>query len=145
MRNFLLMGIVCCLVTGQTLQAQYYYYNNKYYDKDITIEAGGSVGIMNCLTDIGGKKGIGKKFIKDLNWKNSKPSFSFYALAMYKYAIAGRLEATFGSVQGADSILKPVASTTFGRYERNLSFKSRITDIQLAVEVHPLFFQILCR
>jgi hypothetical protein len=60
---------------------------------------------------------------------------------MYKYAFAGRIEITFGSIQSADSILKPVASSTFGRYERNLSFKSRITDIQLAMEIHPLFFK----
>jgi hypothetical protein len=37
--------------------------------------------------------------------------------------------------------LKPVASSTYGRYERNLSFRSRVTDIQLGIEVHPLFFK----
>src|SRR5687767_15450579 len=46
------------------------------------------------------------------------------------------LEATFGQVVGFDSILKNVAHTTNGRYERNLSFKSRISEFHLGVELH---------
>lgn len=133
--------VVVCLFNSPPVKAQYYYYNDKYYDNDVSLEFGGSLGIMNSLTDLGGKKGIGKGFIKDLNTKNFKPSFSFYVLAIYKCAVALRLEGTFGSVKGYDSILKSVAPSTFGRYERNLSFKSRITDIQLALEIHPLFFK----
>ena len=64
-----------------------------------------------------------------------------YMMAMYQHAIGLRLEATFGEVMGYDSILKPVKETTFGRYERNLSFKSRIADFQLSAEVHPLYFR----
>ena len=123
------------------VKAQYYYHNDKYYSSDVVLELGGSTGIMNSLTDLGGKKGIGKKFIKDLNWKVSRPSFSFYAIAMYKYAVGLRLEGTFGSIQSYDTILKKVAPSTRGRYERNLSFKSSITDIQLAFEFHPLFLK----
>jgi hypothetical protein len=136
-----LVFLYTCLIISPPVKAQYYYYNDKYYNSDLAFELGVSAGIMNSLTDLGGKKGVGKGFIKDLNWKNTRPSFSIYGLVMYKSAIAVRLEGTFGSIQGYDSILKPVASSTFGRYERNLSFKSKITDIQLAVEIHPLFFK----
>ncbi|MEI9908535.1 MAG: hypothetical protein WDO71_02020 [Bacteroidota bacterium] len=118
-----------------------YYHNDKYYGNNLALELGGSFGIMNALTDLGGKKGIGKGTIKDLNMKVSKPSFSLYAMVVYKEAIGVRLEGTFGSIQSYDSILKKVAPTTFGRYERNLSFRSSITDIQLAAEIHPLFFK----
>jgi hypothetical protein len=134
---------ICCLVVYfQSLPAQYYYYNNKFYGNDLTLELGGSTGIMNCLTDLGGKQGQGRNFLKDLNWRNSKRCYSLVALALYKYAIGIRLESFFGSVQAADSILKPVAAFTSGRYERNLSFKSKITDLQLVLEVHPLFFKL---
>lgn len=122
-------------------QAQYYYYNNKYYDGPISFEVGGSVGLMNSFTDLGGKKGIGKNFIKDLNWKNAKLSYGVFAMATYKYALGLRLEGTWGSVQAADSQLAKVAASTSGRYERNLSFKSKISDFQLSLEVHPLFFR----
>ena len=45
------------------LEAQFYYYNDKYYDNPLAFEAGGSAGLMNSLTDLGGKKGIGKNFV----------------------------------------------------------------------------------
>ena len=141
MRKIMVMVLVSCAVFNQPLEAQNYYYNNKYYDNDVVLELGVSGGVMNSLTDIGGNKGIGKKFIKDLRWKTAKPSYGGYILATYKNVIGVRLEGTFGEVMGYDSILKPVAPSTFGRYERNLSFKSKISEFQLAVEIHPLFFK----
>ncbi len=123
-------------------KAQFYYYNNRYYECAVVGELGSSFGLMNSFTDLGGRKGIGRNFIKDLTWKTARPSFSLYGMAMYKNAIGLRLEATFGSVVGYDSILKNSANSYAGRYERNLSFKSKIVDIQLAAEIHPLFFKL---
>jgi hypothetical protein len=96
---------------------------------------------MNSLTDIGGREGAGKKFIKDLVWKNSKPAFGFYVMANYQDKLTLRLEGTFGEVKAFDSVLKSVKTTTTGRYERNLSFKSKIADFQLGLEIHPLMFR----
>lgn len=141
MKKIILSAFVCGTLFSHPLKAQYYYYNDKYYDNAVVVELGGAFGVMNSLTDLGGKKGVGKKFIKDLNWKNAKPSYGFYALAMYQNKIGLRLEGTFGEVNSYDSILKDVKTTTFGRYERNLSFKSKISDFQLAIEVHPLMFK----
>ncbi len=53
-------GLVLC---SQKASAQYYFYDDQYYDNPWFFEVGGSLGAMNCLTDIVGKKGIGKKFI----------------------------------------------------------------------------------
>ena len=119
--------------------AQYYFYNNKYYDNPITFEIGGSIGAMNCLTDLGGNKGVGKKFVKDLNLGKTNIAGSISLTAMYEYMLALRLEATFGTVTADDKVLAKVAPSTYGRYERNLNFKSRITDFMLAVEIHPLY------
>ncbi len=141
MRKLLVVALVCSTLLNQPLKAQYYYYNDKYYESAVVIEIGAGFGVMNSLTDLGGKKGIGKNFVKDLRWKTAKPSGSVYILANYLDKIAVRLEGTFGQVVGYDSILKSVASTTSGRYERNLSFKSKIAEAQLAVEVHPLMFR----
>ena len=141
MRKLLVTVLVCSVVFNQPLKAQYYYYNNKYYESPVVFEIGGSFGVMNSLTDLGGKKGIGLNFIKDLRWKTAKPSYGVYLMAMYKNAIGVRLEGTFGEVTGFDSILRNVAFSTSGRFERNLSFKSRISELQLGVEIHPLFFK----
>jgi hypothetical protein len=132
------LWLLLCAVVAQS---QTYYYNDRYYESACIVEAGAGVGIMNSLTDLGGKKGIGKGFIKDLDWKNAKPAASIYAMGLYKYALGLRLEITFGKVQGMDAALQPVAASTAGRYERNLSFTSQITDLQLGFEIHPLFFR----
>lgn len=141
MRKLFVLGLLSIFFSTQKLDAQYYYYNSKYYESAVVFELGVSGGVMNAMTDLGGKKGIGKNFIKDLRWKTAKPSYGFYIMAMYNNAISARIQGTFGSVSGFDSILKAVAPTTSGRYERNLSFKSKIAEAQLAFEVHPLFFK----
>lgn len=141
MRILLIPVIMYSSLTGPSVFAQYYYSNDKFYETPVAYEVGIKFGVMNSLTDVGGKKGVGKNFIKDLTWKFAKPCLGLYFMGTYQHAIGLRLEATFGEVTGYDSILKKVKETTFGRYERNLSFKSRIADFQLAAEVHPLFFK----
>lgn len=138
------MGIVLLLAvfSPQKTVAQYYFYDNNYYDSPILFEIGGSVGAMNCLTDLGGRKGIGKRFVKDLILRNTKLAGGIYASATYKNAVTLRVEGTWGKVQAYDSILKNVKTTTFGRYERNLSFRSNISEISAIAEIHPLFIFI---
>lgn len=139
MNTRIIIPVIFLLLVCQKSLAQYYFYNDSYYDKAVLFEVGGSVGLMNCFTDLGGRKGIGKKFVKDLNLGNFQPSGSVYFSAIYNNAIALRLEATFGQVKSYDSILKSVAPSTYGRYERNLSFRSTINEIMLVTEIHPLF------
>ena len=131
--------ILMLTLSVEKASAQYYFYDNKYYDNPLTFEIGASVGAMNCLTDLGGNKGIGKKFVKDLNLGKTHLAYGVSLTAMYEYMIALRLEATFGTVSAEDNVLKKVAPSTYGRYERNLSFKSKITDFMLGVEIHPLY------
>ena len=129
------------LINGFTNRAvaQYYFYDNKYYDNPVTFELGASGGLMNCLTDLGGNKGIGKKFTKDLNLGNTQPTGGFYICANYKYAVTLRAEAAFGMVKSSDAVLKNVAPSTYGRYERNLSFRSTITEFSVTAEFHPFY------
>lgn len=130
-----------CLLNCKPAVAQYYFYNDKYYAADWVTETGFSAGIMNSLTDLGGRKGIGKDFIKDLNWKVTRPCFGVYVLSMYRDAIGFRLETTIGKIESYDSILKKSYPDLIQRYGRNLSFRSTIKDLQLALEIHPLFFR----
>ena len=125
------------VASGSQLKAQYYFYNGDYYEADIVYELGGSIGAMNAMTDLGGRKGVGKSGMKDFNLKNTDISGSVFFGVMYKNAIGIRLEATFGKVRGYDSILRSVAPSTEGRYERNLSFESPIAELVGMVELHP--------
>jgi hypothetical protein len=131
--------ILMLTVSVEKAAAQYYFYDNKYYDNPLLFEVGGSIGAMNCLTDLGGNKGVGKKFVKDLNLGKTNFAGSIYLSATYQYMFALRLEATFGQVSADDKVLSKVKASTFGRYDRNLNFKSRITDFMLGLEIHPLY------
>jgi hypothetical protein len=121
--------------------AQFYFLNNDYYDTEVLFEVGASAGAMNCLTDIGGTKGIGRKFTKDMNLGNTRFNGSFYVGALYRYAIGLRLEFTYGKLASHDSILSkvPVGDIARARYNRNFSFRSTVTEVNLVAEFHPIF------
>jgi hypothetical protein len=142
-RITLLIAVFLLLIAyGNKASAQYYFYDAYSYNMPVMFELGGSVGLMNCLTDVGGKKGLGKPFVKDLNLGNNQTNGSFYFMATYREAIGLRIEGTFGNIKAHDSILLKERSTSQGRYERNLSFKSKISEISLIAEFHPLFMFI---
>jgi hypothetical protein len=140
--SFIISLLLLLLCIENKATAQYYFYNSDYYDTKVVYEVGGSLDVINCLTDVGGNKGIGKPFVKDLNYGNTKFAGGGYLSATYKYAVGLRLEATFGQVGAYDSILKNVQNTTGGRYERNLSFRTNISELALIAEFHPLFMFI---
>ncbi len=139
--TFLTVTILLFLMPLQRAFAQYYFYDNNHYNPDIMFEFGASVGAMNCLTDVGGRKGLGKRFVKDLNLGNNQLNGSIYFTTTYKEAVALRIEGTFGNVKAYDSILKAVQETT-PRYNRNLSFSSKISEISIVGEFYPMFIFI---
>ncbi len=138
MKIKVLLSIILITAFSQ-LKAQYYFYNGDYYQGDIVYEIGGSVGAMNAFTDLGGRKGIGSRGVKDFNFKNTEFCGSMFFSAVYKNAVALRLEGTFGQVHAYDSILENIASSTNQRYERNLSFRSSISEVSLVAEFHPFY------
>jgi hypothetical protein len=128
------------LLTGwyQPAATQYYFYNSTYLDPPIILEAGLSMGGMNCFTDLGGKKGLGKPFIKDLNIKNTQFCGGAYLHAFYHYVWGFRLEFSAGNLTTADSVLKNDKSVAEYRYKRNLHFRTTITEITAIAEWHFL-------
>ena len=141
-RAFSFLGIVILLTcTANQSYSQSNFPDDPYFKSSITFEYGASLGLMNCLTDLGGGKGIGKKFIKDVNVGNTEPEGSVYMSAVYKNAVALRSEIVWGIVRASDAVLKNVKESTQGRYERNLSFKSTIFEVSLITEIHPLYFK----
>jgi hypothetical protein len=109
-----------------------------FEEKSWLFEAGGSIGAMNALPDVGGRRGRGTRGVKDFNIKNSHPCGSIYVAAGYLNSLIIRLEGTFGKVSAYDSILEKVKkSNAVGRYSRNLHFRSYIAEVALLGEFHP--------
>jgi hypothetical protein len=134
-----MLTLLAC-ISKQTF-AQRDFSEDPYYSRKLIYEVGTSFGVMNCLTDLGGGKGIGKKFIKDLNLGNTSPTGTVYYTVSYQNAVALRTEATWGVVKANDAVLKGVKESTSGRYERNLSFRSTIFEASVLAEIHPRFFK----
>jgi Domain of unknown function (DUF6089) len=140
---FLIASLITCLMVGsKTATAQYYFFDDTYYDKPWLYEAGISLNAMNCLTDMGGHKGIGKKFLKDLNLGKTQLSGGVFFSAIYKNAIAVRLEGTFGKITGNDNVLIGITDIAKQRYNRNLNFRSYITEVAGLLEIHPTYIFI---
>lgn len=136
------IGVLVLLTcTVQKAAAQYNSEDDLYHDNRVTYELGGTIGAMNCLTDLGGGKGTGKKFIKDLNVGKTQFSGGIFLSAFYKYAVGLRAEASWGVIKADDKVLESVKQSTLGRYERNLSFRSTVYEVMLAVEIHPRYFK----
>ena len=121
-----------------SVHAQYYYYNDKYFDNDLVFEFGGSFGAINAITDIGGQPFLNtKKYVNEINWKTTNRNAGIYLGVNYKSVVAARLELMYGNVSGADSLL--VKGTP--RFNRNLSYRTDIREVSLLFEFHPLFLK----
>ena len=137
---FFITALISCMVLGtKSTYAQYYFFDGEYYDNPFLYEAGISVNAMNCLTDMGGRKGIGKKFLKDLNMGKTHISGGVFFNVAYKNAVALRLEGTFGQISGNDNVLAGITDIAKERFNRNLNFRSNITDVNLMLEIHPMY------
>ncbi len=146
MKKIISLLSLCILLSvySNNATAQYYFYNDDYYDSPILFEVGASLGAMNSLTDIGGNKGVGKRFVKDLNMGKTSICGGIFVSAIYKNAVALRLEGTFGKISGDDKVLEKVdpADIAKTRYNRNVNFRSKITEFSLTAELHPLYIFI---
>jgi hypothetical protein len=139
MRLFkILLAFTLLISLSETVQAQYYYYNDKYYDKDWVFEFGGSIGGMNSITDVGGPKGKGGLYINDMNLKYTQAAGGIYVGALYRQLAGARIEITRGSVRSADEVLKGASGGAAERYNRNLAFFSTISEVAVIGEFHPL-------
>ncbi len=131
MKNLLFgfFTLVICLLTTLKAQSQFYYYNSKYYDKEIIFEVGGSAGTMHAYTDVGRKKF--SFFIPDnFDLKSTRTNVTFYAGVTIKDVIGLRLEYIQGNIAADDAN---------GTYKfRNTNFRSSISEIALVGEFHPL-------
>jgi hypothetical protein len=113
-------------------------YSSNYYT-GTSAEAGISLGLMNCLTDLGGNKGIGKQNTKDLNIGKSASCVGAYLTCLYRNSLGIRAEAAFGNIMANDDVLNsvPLTDISSARYNRNLNFKSKITEFSIIAEIYP--------
>ncbi len=103
-----------------------------------TTEISAHAGLTAFLGDLGGTRGKGQPFSKDLNGITFRPHFGL----SYGYYPESWLKvmATFNytTITGGDSVIKSKINQSYGRYQRNLSFRSRVEELSVNGEIYPL-------
>ncbi len=103
-------------------------------------ELGLGLGPMFFLGDLGGSAGVGKTFVKDLDFPLTKFSkgiyFNYYPSEFIGFRIAGNL----GQLEGDDAEAPDKGGAERSRKYRNLHFKSKVSELYAAVEIYPTYF-----
>lgn len=137
----LLILLVCVFYFGP-VPAQYYFYNDHYYDSPVLVELSASGGLMNCLTDLGGKQKKATFFFNEVNWEYTKPHGTMLFGIVFHQKAGIRFSGTYGTVFASDGILQGIGPPAQYRYQRNLHFQSRIIECSFLADIYPLaFFQ----
>jgi len=103
-------------------------------------EIGLGFGPMFFLGDLGGTAGIGKPFVKDLDFPLTKISKNVYANYYTTEWLGFRLAINHGVLEGDDAEAPNKGGAEMDRLERNLSFKTNVLEGYLAAELYPTVF-----
>lgn len=104
------------------------------------VEIGLGLGPMFFVGDLGGNKGVGKTFIKDLDLPLTKLSKGIY-LNFYPNEFIGiRVAGNLGYLEGDDKQAPNKGGAEMDRRERNLNFRSKIKEAYAALEIYPTVF-----
>jgi len=101
------------------------------------IEIGAGVGPVFFLGDLGGTAGLGRGFIKDLNLPTTRMIKGLYLNIYPAEWIGFRFAANLGELNGADSLIKPHNGEEMYRKNRNLDFRTNLSEAYAAIELYP--------
>jgi hypothetical protein len=105
-------------------------------------EAGFTAGPMVFLGDLGGNSGQGTTFIKDYNIPSTRLSLGAFVAAHPAEWIGFRFAINWGELYGNDNLIKSKGDggEENSRYNRNLDFRTQITEAYAGIELYPTVF-----
>ena len=128
--------VLICLFAGLTRSAQ----AQSLTTPNGKLEIGLGIGPMFFLGDLGGSAGVGKTFVKDLDFPLTKLNkgvyINYYATEWFGFRLAGNL----GYVEGDDAQAPDKGGAELDRKYRNLNFRSKISEAYAAIEIYPTVF-----
>lgn len=122
--------IICCSQSGLAQPN-----NNSWLRK---LEIGFTAGPQFFLGDLGGNVGAGNAFIKDVDWKETRPSAGFYLNIHPLDWFSIRAAAQLGVISGNDRHSPSLTQNDIFRFKRNLHFRSGTQELYLAMALYPL-------
>lgn len=100
-------------------------------------EIGFNTGPSFFLGDLGGHRGKGTRFIKDLNLPLTQIMVGVFATYYPNKWLGIRGAAQYGKISGADNLITTKGRNELYRRQRNLDFRSKIAEAYIAAEVFP--------
>lgn len=101
-------------------------------------EAGINIGPSEFLGDLGGNTGKGTHFVKDLNLQLTNIMKGVFITAYPSDVFGIRLAAETGKLEGDDAIINTKGANELWRKQRDLDFRTNITEGYVALELFPL-------
>ncbi len=130
------LSVLICLFTFFSLKA----HSQSISTGNGKFEIGLGLGPMFFLGDLGGSEGKGKTFIKDLDVPLTKLNKGLFLNYYPTEWLGFRLAANLGMVEGDDKEAPNKGGAERFRLQRNLNFRSKISEAYLAAEIYPTVF-----
>ena len=103
-------------------------------------EGGFTAGPMGFLGDLGGNYGKGKGFVKDYNLPTTQISVGVHLTAHPAEWLGIRFALNYGNINGDDAKTTGKNGEEQTRKNRNLDFRSQITEAFIGAEIYPTVF-----
>lgn len=102
------------------------------------VEVGINIGPSFFLGDLGGNRGKGTTFIKDVNLSLTKIMKGAFLTVYPNEWFGVRVAAEIGKLEAQDDIIDTKGINELWRKQRNLDFRSNISEAYIAGEIFPL-------
>jgi len=140
MRNKILRAVLFIALIFTLSSVSTRVYSQSITTGDGKFEIGLGFGPMFFLGDLGGTAGIGKPFVKDIDFPLTKFSKSLYASYYPSEWLGFRFALNHGVLEGDDSEAPNKGGAEVDRLQRNLSFKTSVLEAYVAAEIYPTVF-----
>jgi hypothetical protein len=102
------------------------------------VEVGINIGPSFFLGDLGGHKGKGTPFLKDLNLSLTKVMKGAFLEVYPNDWIGFRVAGELGKLEGKDNIINTKGINELYRKQRNLDFRTNLGEVYAAAEIFPI-------
>ena len=126
--------LLTCVLFSNGSNAQSLVFGNE----KTKVEVGINVGPSFFLGDLGGNRGEGTRFIKDVNLSLTKIMKGVFISVYPNEWIGIRAAAQIGKLESQDNIINTKGRAELYRKQRNLDFRSNISEVYVAAEFYPL-------
>ena len=139
LRNFVGKTVLLLLICTSFLSRSYSQ-SLLFGNENFKVETGVNFGPSFFLGDLGGNRGKGTNFLKDLNLGLTKMMKGVFFTVYPNKWLGFRLAVDYTYLEGRDDIIKTNGIDELWRKQRNLDFKTNIWEAYGCIEVFPTMF-----